>query len=56
MPRKVKIGLIGCGNISEAYFAGCKRYDILDLVACADIDLARAREGRQARRARLHRG
>ena len=44
MPRKVKIALIGCGNISEAYFAGCKRYDILDLVACADIDLARARE------------
>jgi predicted dehydrogenase len=43
MPRKVTIGLIGCGNISEAYFKGCKRYDILDLVACADIDVARAR-------------
>lgn len=42
MPRKVKIGLIGCGNISEAYFAGCQRYDILQLVACADLDLARA--------------
>ena len=44
MPRKVKIGLIGCGNISKAYFAGCKRYDILDLVACADIDRPRAEE------------
>jgi predicted dehydrogenase len=43
MPRKVSIGLIGCGNISEAYFKGCRRYDILDLVACADIDVARAR-------------
>ncbi|MBP6506671.1 MAG: Gfo/Idh/MocA family oxidoreductase [Opitutaceae bacterium] len=43
MPRKVKVGLIGCGNISEAYFAGCKRYDILDLTACADLDFERAR-------------
>lgn len=42
MPRKVTIGLIGCGNISEAYFKGCQRYDILDLVACADLDPARA--------------
>jgi predicted dehydrogenase len=44
MPRKVKVGLIGCGNISKAYFAGCKRYDILELVACADLDLQRAEE------------
>lgn len=42
MPRKVKVGLIGCGNISKAYFAGCKRYDILELVACADLDFSRA--------------
>lgn len=42
MPRKVKVGLIGCGNISQAYFTGCQRYDILDLVACADLDPTRA--------------
>ncbi|MFM1852222.1 MAG: hypothetical protein RIS54_1906 [Verrucomicrobiota bacterium] len=42
MPKKVKVGLIGCGNISKAYFTGCKRYDILDLVACADLEFARA--------------
>lgn len=42
MPRQVKVGLIGCGSISEAYFAGCKRYDILQLTACADLDFARA--------------
>ena len=42
MSRQVKIGLIGCGSISEAYFAGCKRYDILSLTACADLDFARA--------------
>ncbi len=43
MSRPVNVGLIGCGNISEAYFAGCKRYDILQLSACADLDPARAR-------------
>ena len=43
MPRQIHVGLIGCGNISEAYFAGCRRYDILKLSACADLDPARAR-------------
>lgn len=43
MSHPVNVGLIGCGNISEAYFAGCKRYDILQLSACADLDPARAR-------------
>lgn len=43
MPRQINVGLIGCGSISEAYFAGCKRYDILQLTACADLDPARAR-------------
>lgn len=42
MHRKVKIGLVGCGKISDAYFTGVRRYTILDLVACADLDLARA--------------
>ncbi len=37
-----KIGIIGCGKISAAYFAGCKAYEILDIVACADLDLALA--------------
>lgn len=42
MNSKVKIGLIGCGNISDAYFLGAAAYDILEIVACADLDLARA--------------
>ncbi|QYM78094.1 Gfo/Idh/MocA family oxidoreductase [Horticoccus luteus] len=42
MLSKVKIGLIGCGNISDAYFKGAAAYDILEIVACADLDLARA--------------
>ncbi|MGB0386225.1 MAG: Gfo/Idh/MocA family protein [Ardenticatenaceae bacterium] len=40
--EKVKVGIIGCGNISGRYVEGCRKYDILDLVACADLDLPRA--------------
>jgi predicted dehydrogenase len=39
---KVKVGIIGCGNISNAYFKGCPVFDILEIVGCADIDHSRA--------------
>ena len=38
----VKVGLIGCGNISSIYFKNLKRYPALDLVACADLIPERA--------------
>ncbi len=34
-----KIALIGCGNISKAYFEGCAHYPILDLCAVADLNV-----------------
>ncbi len=34
----VRIGLIGCGKISDAYLKAARNYPILNLVACADID------------------
>ncbi len=34
---KVKVGIIGCGNISDQYFKGCAQFEILELAACADI-------------------
>lgn len=40
---RIKLGIIGCGNISAIYFKNCKTYEILDLVACADIDVERAK-------------
>ena len=40
--EKVKVGIIGCGNISNQYVEGCGRFEILDLMACADIDLQKA--------------
>jgi predicted dehydrogenase len=39
---RVKIGLIGCGNISGNYLKNAKTFPILDVVACSDIDVPRA--------------
>lgn len=43
--NKAKIGIIGCGMISSAYFKGGQQAPNVDVVACADIsrDAARAR-------------
>lgn len=43
MSSPLKVGVIGCGKISDQYFNGCRAYKILEVVACADLDLARAR-------------
>lgn len=40
--EKVKVGIIGCGNISAIYFKNCKLYRGLEVVACADLDVSRA--------------
>ncbi len=42
MTNKVNIGIIGCGNISPVYFKAAGRMNVLNLVGCADLDLARA--------------
>ncbi len=42
MAAKVKVGIIGCGNISSIYMKNCKKYNNLDLIACADMDVQRA--------------
>lgn len=41
--EKVKVGIIGCGTISPIYFEAGRKFGILDIVACADIDVQRAR-------------
>src|SRR5258708_30899950 len=43
MNRKTPIGIIGCGNISSIYLKAPRLFDILQVVACADIDMERAR-------------
>jgi predicted dehydrogenase len=44
MHEKLRVGIIGCGAISKAYFNGCKAFPSLEVVACADLDPARAQE------------
>nr|MBA2677717.1 Gfo/Idh/MocA family oxidoreductase [Ktedonobacteraceae bacterium] len=38
----VKIGVIGCGTISDIYFQVCQSFENLDIVACADLISASA--------------
>jgi predicted dehydrogenase len=40
--KKLKIGIIGCGNISSIYMENCPKFPQLELVACADLDVERA--------------
>ena len=42
--ERVRVGIIGCGHISDHYCQGLKRYRILDLRACADLDMSRAEQ------------
>lgn len=37
MAEKLKVGIIGLGNISPAYINGCRAFGNLELVACADL-------------------
>ena len=38
----MKIGIIGCGTISGAYFEGARKTDILEIKACADLRMESA--------------
>src|ERR1700719_3818803 len=41
--NKLKIGIIGCGNISSIYMENCKKFEHLELAGCADLDIQRAK-------------
>ena len=36
----IGVGIIGCGKISQAYFDGAKTFEVLNIVACADLNEA----------------
>ena len=38
----MKVGILGCGHVSDQYFEGIARSALLEIVACADLDLQRA--------------
>ena len=35
--KTTKVGIIGCGMISDAYFKASSKFNILEVVACSDI-------------------
>ncbi len=37
--ESVKVGVVGCGNISNAYFNTNSKFQFFDIVACADLNL-----------------
>jgi len=41
--KKVNVGIIGCGNISEAYLNAAKVFPIIQITACADINFDAAK-------------
>ena len=36
----MRVGIIGCGNISETYFNCQNIYNNFKVIACSDIDLS----------------
>jgi predicted dehydrogenase len=40
---KMKIGIIGCGSISHAYFGGAQKTDVLEIKSCTDIRMDAAK-------------
>lgn len=41
--EKFKVGIIGCGQICNNYMRGCRQHENLEIVACADIDIEKAK-------------
>ncbi len=43
MSKKVNVGIIGCGKISGAYLKAAKFFPMIQIVACADINMESAK-------------
>ncbi len=46
--KSKKLGIIGCGNISKAYINAMQIFPVLDIIACADINVEAAQKAAQA--------
>jgi predicted dehydrogenase len=40
----LNVGVMGCGHVSDQYFLGCRRFDVLHVIACADMEAERAEQ------------
>lgn len=41
--KATRIGIIGCGSISQAYFNGCGLFEDLEMAGCSDLNMETAR-------------
>jgi predicted dehydrogenase len=37
-----RVGIVGCGDVTNLYLPGCERFPVIELAACADLDAERA--------------
>ena len=37
-----RVGIVGCGDVTNLYLPGCARFPVIELAACADLDVERA--------------
>lgn len=44
----INVGILGCGHVSDQYFSGCAQFDVIRIVACADLNITRARAKAEA--------
>src|SRR6266542_883184 len=44
MPDKVRVGIVGCGVISGIYLKNLPTFDVVEVVACADLLVERAQK------------
>jgi predicted dehydrogenase len=40
--RPARVGIVGCGDVTNMYLPGCAQFDAIELAACADLDAGRA--------------
>ncbi|NGN97397.1 Gfo/Idh/MocA family oxidoreductase [Grimontia sp. S25] len=46
--EKFRIGLIGCGVISDKYLTTCQKFDFIDIVACASLNIEESKQKAEA--------
>jgi predicted dehydrogenase len=54
LPRPLRVGIVGCGNIAGPYAKSIADHDELELVAATDVDPARAASFAAEHRCRAH--
>ena len=37
-----RVGIVGCGDVTNLYLPGCAGFPVIELAVCADLDAERA--------------